>query len=116
MRSFLIPTGGAGSDESVLETALAAARPFAAHLNFLHIRVGAGQAAMHSPHADFASGPALRGALTELAAEAGDRANNAARHVRDFCARSNVAICDAPGSSTEVTANWRVEEEQDNAL
>jgi nucleotide-binding universal stress UspA family protein len=114
MRSFLIPIGGAGSDESIFETALAAARPFAAHLNFMHIHVDAGQAAAHSPHADFASGPALRDALAELVVEAENRTSNAAQHVRDFCARSNVAICDAPCSSTEVTASWRVE--GDNAL
>ena len=97
MKSFLVSVGGAGSDNSVLETAMAAARPFAAHLNFLHVQVGAGQAARQSPHADFATGPALHGALADLETEAKVRTSAAEQHVRDFCIRSNIAILDASG-------------------
>jgi len=117
MKSFLVPVGGADSDDSVLATAMATARPFAAHLNFLHVQVAAGQAAMHSPHADFATGPALRGALADLESEAKVRTSAAEQHVRDFCIRSNIAILDASGriplagdGKMEVTASWRVEE------
>ena len=118
MKSFLVSVGGAGSDDSVLETAMAAARPFAAHLNLLHVQVGAGQAARHSPHADFATGPALRGALADLETEAKVRTSAAEQHVREFCARSNISMLNAPsptllaGDEKEVmTASWRVEED-----
>lgn len=120
MKSILVPVGGADSDDSVLGTAFAVARPFAAHMNFLHVQVGAGQAALHSPHADFATGPALRGALADLETEAQVRTSAAERHVREFCARSNIAMMDAAtpqlaGQGSEgVTASWRVE--QDDAL
>jgi nucleotide-binding universal stress UspA family protein len=114
MKSFLVPVGGAGSDECVLETALAAARPFAAHLNFLHVHVSAGQAAVHSPHADFATGPALRETLAELEHEAKVRTRTAEQHVRDFFARSQVAMAEPGKVNGAVTASWRVE--QDDAL
>jgi nucleotide-binding universal stress UspA family protein len=114
MKSFLVPVGGAGSDECVLKTALAAARPFAAHLNFLHVHVGAGQAAVHSPHADFASGPGLRQALAELEHEAKVRTGTAEQHVHDFCARSQIAMAEPGKLSDAVTASWRVE--QNDAL
>src|SRR5438067_1957230 len=114
MKTFLVPAGGADGDQAVFETALAAARPVAAHLNFLHVRIGAGQAALNSPHTDFATGPALGGALEELETEAKTRSITAAQHVREFCVRSKIPICEAPSSSTEVTASWR--EEEDDAL
>src|SRR5438094_521616 len=114
MKSFLVPTGGADRDEAVFETALAAARPLAAHLNFLHIHIGAGEAAVHSPHTGFASGLALEGAIEELETEAKTRSAAALQHIRDYCLRSKIAICEAPYSSTEVTASWQ--EEESNAL
>ena len=110
MKSILVPVGGAGRDDCVLETALATARPFAAHLNFLHVHVGAGQAAVHSPHADFATGPALREALADLEIEAKARTRAAEERVRDFCARSRIAIAEPGKLSDAVTASWRVEE------
>ena len=38
-RYVLVPATGAASDPAVFATALLAARPFAAHLEFLHVRV-----------------------------------------------------------------------------
>jgi nucleotide-binding universal stress UspA family protein len=114
MKSILVPIGGADSDEAVFETALAAARPLVAHLNFMHVYIGAGRAAKNVPHVDFASGPGLSQALDVLEREAESRSATAARHVRDFCQRADVAICDAPVSSSQVTASCR--EEKGDAL
>ena len=47
LAEVLVPTGGSDSDRPVFETALAAARLFSAHLTFVHIRIGAGQAAVN---------------------------------------------------------------------
>jgi nucleotide-binding universal stress UspA family protein len=110
MKSFLVPIGGSETDEPVLEMALAAARPFGAHLQFLHVRVGVGQAAQHTPHLEFASGPALRDALQQLETQSQTRSAAAVQHVFDFCARSNIAFADAPVRSHDVTANCRQEE------
>jgi len=110
MKSILVPTGGGQTDESVFETALAAARLFSAHLRFVHIRVSPAQAAAYTPGADFASGRALRNALDQLQQDADNRSSTAARRVHEFCKRSMIDILDAPGFSQNVTASWREEE------
>jgi nucleotide-binding universal stress UspA family protein len=110
MKSFLVPIGGSDTDGPLFETALAAARPFSGHLQFVHVHVGAGQAAANTPHTDFAMGPALSNALAELDAKARTRSEVAAQHFRDFCARSKIAIRDAPDRSQGVTASWHEEE------
>jgi nucleotide-binding universal stress UspA family protein len=110
MKSFLVPVGGSDSDESVLETALAAARPFGAHLQFLHVRIGVASAAQNTPHVEFASGAALREAMGELEMQSAARSAGAVRHVQEFCARSMVELCDTPGRQPAVTASCRQEE------
>jgi nucleotide-binding universal stress UspA family protein len=110
MKSFLIPIGGSDTDGPLFETALAAARPFSSHLNFLHVHVGPGQAAANTPHTAFAMGPALSNALRDLDAKAHTRSALAAQHFRDFCARSMVEICDAPDRTKGVTASWQEED------
>jgi nucleotide-binding universal stress UspA family protein len=109
MKSILVPVGGSDTDAPLLETALAAARPFSSHLHFLHVHVGAGEAAANIPHTEFAMGPALVNALKHLEKEATTRSVEASRHVRDFCARSGIELCDAPGTVTGVTGSWREE-------
>jgi nucleotide-binding universal stress UspA family protein len=114
MKSFLIPIGGSDTDGPLFETALAAARPFSSHLNFIHVHIGPGEAALNSPHTGFAMGPALSGALQELDTKAQTRSELAARHFREFCARAMVEIRDAPEGTGAVTASWH--EESGSAL
>jgi nucleotide-binding universal stress UspA family protein len=116
MKTILVLTGGSDSDASVFETALAAARPFAAHLRFVHIRICSGQAAMYSPHVDFARGPALVDALSQLESDAERRSAVFGDHVRAFCTRFNIALQNAPpndGAVNGVTASLL--EETDDA-
>ena len=113
MKTILVLIGGSERDEVVLQTALAAARPFSAHLECLHMHVSSGQAARYS-HAEFARGPALRNALEQLEDKAKTFSELAADHIRNFCARSMIEFCDAPTKSGNVTASFR--EEHDNAL
>jgi nucleotide-binding universal stress UspA family protein len=109
MKSFLVPIGGSNTDGAVLTTAFVAARPFAAHLQFLHVRVSADEAAQHTPHLDFAVGPALRDALQELEARSHSRSVTAVNHVHEFCARSNIELGNPPARSEVVTASCREE-------
>jgi hypothetical protein len=76
MKSILVPVGGSATDGPLLETALAAARPFCGHLHFVHVHIGAGQAAANIPHTAFAMGPALANALEALEKEAETRADS----------------------------------------
>jgi nucleotide-binding universal stress UspA family protein len=114
MKTILVLTGGSDSDSPVFETALAAAQPFAAHLRFVHIRIGSGQAAMYSPGVEFARGPALVDALGRLENDAERRSARFADHVRAFCARFNITMQDAPGAANGVTASL-LEESNDAA-
>ena len=110
MKTILVPVGGSDTDQVVFQTALAIARPLAAHLEFLHIHVGAGEAALHTPHVAFARGAALRNALNDLAQQGESRAATAAHNVREFCARSQLDMVDKPSASKGVTARWWQEE------
>ena len=114
MKSILVPIGGSESDGSLFETALAAARLFSSHLQFLHVYIGAGEAAANMPHTEFAMGPALSGALEQLQHDADIRSATAAQHFREFCARSAVEIGDKPADGKKVTASWH--EESGDAL
>lgn len=109
MKSILVPIGGSETDEPLFETALAAARPFCGHLQFLHVRVSAGQAAANIPHTEFAMGRALSSALGELDHKAKARTAAAAQHFRDFCMRSTIEICGTPRRTAGVTASWHEE-------
>lgn len=110
MKSILVLVGGSERDATVFETALAVARPLAAHLEFFHVRIGAGEAAGHVPHVDFAMGPALQHALTDLEADAKTRSALARRHVQEFCERSGIVMSDKPSVVPTVSASWREEE------
>jgi nucleotide-binding universal stress UspA family protein len=114
MKTILVLTGGSDTDTAVYDTALAAARPLCAHLEFLHIRLSAGQAAEFTPHVEFATGAGLRDALDRLQAEAEARAAVAAGHFRRFCEAEAIEIADTPSRSPEVSASWR--EESDDAV
>jgi nucleotide-binding universal stress UspA family protein len=114
MKSILVPIGGSATDGALLETALAAARLFSSHLHFVHVHIGAGEAAANVPHTAFAMGPALANALEELDKEAKTRSAEAVQHVRDFCARANIEVRDALAKTPGVTASWN--EENGHAL
>ena len=66
MKTILVPASGSSTDEPVFATAFAAAQALAAHLDFYHVRLSAGQAAARAPHADFCVGAALPAGLQVL--------------------------------------------------
>ena len=116
MKTILVLTGGSDSDAPVFETALAAAQPLAAHLQFVHIRIGSGQAAIYSPHVEFARGAALVDALARLETDADRRSAAFGDHVRAFCTRFDIPLRDGPANdlmANGVTASML--EEADDA-
>src|SRR4051794_3846070 len=113
MKTILTLIGGGDRDQVVFETAVAVARPLSAHLDFLHVHVGAGQAARYA-HAEFARGAALRNALGDLQQKAESFSELAASHVRDLCASSQIKMYETPIQVPNVTASFR--EEKDDAL
>jgi hypothetical protein len=109
MKKILVAASGGAIDSVVFATALAAARPLAAHLEFFHQRVPLGEAARHTPHVAFARGAGLARALQELHAE--DEARSTAAHAgfAAFCAQFNLPIVAHPSGYRGVTASLREE-------
>ena len=65
----LVPATGAASDEAVFETALLAARPFSAHLEFLHVRVDVTEIVISMSTGGLGGGGAVQGVVDKLEAE-----------------------------------------------
>jgi hypothetical protein len=108
MKTILVLFGGGDRDQMIFETAVAVARPLSAHLDFLHIQVGAGEAARHTS-AEFARGAGLRDALDKLDTKARSFSEVAASNFRDLCMRWRIEICDTPAGEQHVTASYREE-------
>ena len=109
IKTILVPASGSDTDAIVFDTALAAARPCRAHLEFFHLRVSSGAALQYTPHVGFARGKALHNVLQDLHKEAEQRSNAAERHIRDFCQRHKITVADAPVAFNEVSASWHEE-------
>ena len=111
MTTILGLIGGSDRDEVVCRTALAAAVPFSAHLDFLHVHVSAGIAARYDAPAQFAMGAGIEKALDGLDSNAKNFSKVAAEHVRSFCASSKIEMREAARGGKKITANFREEED-----
>ena len=106
IKTILVPAGGSDSDHGIFATALAMAAPSAAHLDFYHVIVDAGEAAVNHPHSGFVMGAAVVNALTELRAEERERLSAARDHVEAFCRQHGIAMRDKPQDRNEISASW----------
>lgn len=111
MRTILVLAGGQSTDKLVFDTALAAARPLGANLEFLHVRVGPGEAAARVPHADFSTGSGLRGVLGNLEREAARRSAAALHHFEELCEREalDIAVTPTDLGKDALSATWSEE-------
>src|SRR5262245_53121994 len=105
IKTILVPATGAESDALAFPLALMAARLFAAHLEFSHVRTSPGEAMQHMPHAHFAMGEALRNALEDSVRQTRRRSEAAARNVREFCDRHGIVMSDVPLAIDAVSAH-----------
>lgn len=108
IKYILVPATGGDSDEPVFAAALAVARPWGAHLAFLHVRVDARQVLMAMASADMGGGGGYTDIMATVEQQAASQQDKAERAVRAFCAREQIAITADPGAAA-VTAEWRVE-------
>jgi nucleotide-binding universal stress UspA family protein len=105
IKTILVPATGNQTDDAVFTSALAAARVFNAHLDFLHVRVDA--AAMAAAMATDGSGAAMVGGLVErIDEEATRREDTAKQRFERFCERERLAIEDIPAGQRSPTAQW----------
>ena len=104
IKTILVPATGTDLDRAVFASALAVARPFAAHLDFLHVRVDAMSVAMT---ATSEGGTVMMGGLLErLEAEGEEREMRSRRIFDEFCAGERLAISDSPPGPAEPSAQW----------
>jgi nucleotide-binding universal stress UspA family protein len=105
IKTILVAAGGSETDEAVFAAALAVARPFSAHLNFLHVRLDATAMAITMSSEGGAS--PLAGGLVERLEEAADLREQQARALFDrFCAGHSLAIANAPPGPAGPSASW----------
>ena len=105
IKTILVPATGNQTDDAVFTSALAAARAFDAHLDFLHVRVDA--AALVAAMATDGSGAAMVSGLVERIDEEATRREDTARQLfQRFCERERLAIADTPASQQGPTAQW----------
>jgi nucleotide-binding universal stress UspA family protein len=105
IKTILVPATGNQTDDAVFTSALAAARVFNAHLDFLHVRVDA--AAMVAAMATDGSGAAMVSGLIErIDEEATQREDTAGQLFQRFCERERLAIEDTPAGRQSPTAQW----------
>lgn len=106
IKSILVPFGGGGSDTTVFSSAVALGRRFGAHLDFYHVNISAGEAAVSVPGAGFAMGDGLRELLSTLQSQAETRTALARSHFDSLCALERIRRVDTPAASGEVSAAW----------
>jgi nucleotide-binding universal stress UspA family protein len=105
IKTILVPSTGRDTDSAVFASALAVARPFAAHLDVLHVRVDA--TAMAVTMAADAGGATVLGSLiNRIEEEASQREDKAKQLFERFCERERLAIGDPPPGSSGPSAQW----------
>jgi len=105
IKTILVPATGSDTDAAAFASALAVARRFAAHLDFLHVRVDA--AMMAATMASDGGGATMVGGLVERLDEEADRREARAKRLFEvFCGREGLAIADAPPGPPGPSAQW----------
>jgi nucleotide-binding universal stress UspA family protein len=104
IKSILVPATGSDNEDAVFTSALAVARAFGAHLDFLHVRVDA--AAMAVAIASDASGAMITGLVDQMEQEADQREEKAKQLFRTFCAREGLPIGEAASGQGAPSAQW----------
>jgi nucleotide-binding universal stress UspA family protein len=115
IRTILVPVSGSNTDDSVFATALAAARPLAAHLDFYHLRMSCGAAAPYVPHLDFAVGSGLVQGLSALTDRQQELSIDAKSHFTAFCDSNKLPEKREPGFSGQVTVSFTEESDEPRA-
>jgi nucleotide-binding universal stress UspA family protein len=112
LKTILVPTSGSSTDRVVFATALAIGRPFSAHLNFFHLHLTAGTAALQVPHFEYCQGKAVSAELEKLRVQGAELSAAAGRHFDDFCIANQVDIVDTPYLANTVTASFSEETDE----
>ena len=110
IKTILVAATGDESDAAAFAAALAIARPFAAHLDVLHVRVDAINTAV-AMTTDVGSGALTAGLIERLEQETREREAKAQQIFRRFCGDAGLAVTGAPPGDRAAapSAEWHVE-------
>jgi nucleotide-binding universal stress UspA family protein len=92
IKTILVTTSGSATDQNVFATAHMLARPFAAHLRFLHVHMAPISAAAHVPHLEYAMGMAISHTLEGLRQQGNERSTSAREHFEAFCKTQHLPV------------------------
>jgi nucleotide-binding universal stress UspA family protein len=105
IKTILVPATGSDRDSAVFASALAVARAFAAHLEFLHVRPDAAATAV-AMASDSGGATMVGGLIDRLEEEASQREEKAKQLFQSFCEREGLALRDAPPGPQGPSAQW----------
>ena len=105
IKTILVPATGSDADAGVFATALAVARPFGAHLGFLHVRIDAAAfAATMMP--ELGTAQAVTDLLNKMEEEAEQREQEAKQLFERFYRHEGLPLAETLSGSPAPTAEW----------
>src|SRR5277367_5661233 len=90
-KHILVPATGAATDAAVFATALLAARPSGAHLEFLHVRVDVTEIVVAMTSGGVGSGTAMQGVVDRLEDETKAQEQKAWQAFAGFCGDAGIS-------------------------
>lgn len=105
IKTILVPATGSDRDTAVFASALAVARAFAAHIEFLHVRPDAAAVAV-AMASDGGGATMVGGLINRLEEEADAREKKANQLFQGFCESAGLALRDAPSGPPGPSAQW----------
>jgi nucleotide-binding universal stress UspA family protein len=105
IKTILVPATGNETDAGVFGSALAVARPFGAHLDFLHVRVDAATfAATIMP--EVGSAQVVTDLINKMDEEGAQREQKTKQLFESFCQRDGLALAGTPPAPSAPSATW----------
>jgi nucleotide-binding universal stress UspA family protein len=110
IKTILVAATGNDGDAATFAAALAIARPFAAHLEMLHVRLDPVALAV-AMTTDAGSGALAAGLIEQLEKDSRERQRQAHEIFTRFCAGAGLAVISAPtpANAKAPSAEWHVE-------
>lgn len=105
--TILASLTGLGSDRSVLEAAVAAARIEGGHIDCLHTRIDAVESAALLAATSPRHNTDVHAILRRISDEEEERSHHARQAFEDICKRYALSIQDAPPATASVSATWK---------
>jgi nucleotide-binding universal stress UspA family protein len=105
IKTILVPATGRDTDIAVFGSALAIARPFGAHLDFLHVRIDAATTAA-TIASDVSSPQVVTDLINKMEEEAEQREQKARQLFESLCRREGLALAETPPGPSAPSARW----------